>query len=308
MKCPVCKSLNTGRHIEIASAELSVSLIYGDIIIMVCRDCGHVFNDISAWPTIGYYYIHDYVRHKFTPSVVDNNFMGGGGVESIVVTQDDNDKYVAELINLNAAPCANDKQFDFIALDQFLEHCWNIDNVMRNLRRLTRRGGVVYVSVPDYARYNTRRFLFIKEHIHHFTGDNLKMLFLEHGFECIKGNSTSIPIIGGSLHMPVIEFLFENKKPDAWDGIYYYGASRELLYVLENTDQRPIAEAIIDDTPAKQGRHVNGIPIIDSAIINTLSDKATIIISAVSWRGKLEKKIRDMGFTGNIEYMDMGDV
>jgi hypothetical protein len=80
--------------------------------------------------------------------------------------------------------------------------------------------------------------------------------------------------------------------------IVAFGASRELLYLYNNTTIRSILSFIIDDTPAKQKQTMGGKKIVSSAIVPQISD--TILISAFAHVDILTNKIRQMGFVGDI--------
>jgi len=265
---------------------------------MRCTICGHVFNDISGWDAASYYK-HEYDDNKFTPTINDNDFLGVEYDNNYnIVTQNNNKAWIDMLVSINNNLYNSDwPTRNFVALDQFLEHCWNIDAVMHYLRHTLPRGGMAYISVPDYERYDNHYYCLIKEHIHHFECGRIKELFERYGFELHKYKKSLLPILGGALQLPIFEFVFINKKPPI---TYCYGASRELLHALETNGQikNTIIDGIIDDTPAKQGKHINGIPIL--LCPGTIPNDTNIIITARYGQDKIRDKLMGMGYEGNI--------
>lgn len=310
MKCPICKSINTHKTMEMPSAKISKSLIYDDIIIMECDECGHVFNYLAPHEieNLRDYYKREYVDGRYTKTEIKSDFLGEQYDNNYaIVTQGDMKTYIDMLVNVNT-DMHNElwPERHFIALDQFLEHCWNLDAVMQYIRQTLPVGGHVYVSVPDYDAYDTWYYYLIKEHIQHFTRDSIEKLFEKYGFTVYKMAYSTLDILGGELKMPTIEYVFINNKPKDHDGVYCYGAGRELLYMLDNNEyfvNHPI-DGIIDDTPSKQNKKINGIPIYNSDKVNGLSDSSTIIITAYYSRGRVRDRLIDMGYQGQIKTPD----
>lgn len=311
MKCPICKSTNTRRNIEIPSARLSGSHIYDDIIIMECPECGHVFNLLTKQDIedLAIHYKREYTDSRFTHTKITTGFLDEEYDNNhIIITQENINTYTDLLIQLN-----NDKfnelwpTRNFIALDQFLEHCWNLDAIMQYIRQTLPVGGHVYVSVPDYDMYDTWYYYLIKEHIQHFTRDSIEKLFEKYGFTVYKMAYSTLDILGGELKMPTLEYVFINNKPKENDGVYCYGAGRELLYMLDNNEyfiNHPI-DGIIDDTPFKCNKKINGIPIYSSEKVKELSPQSTVIITACYSAGKIKNRLIDMQYMGSIKTPDV---
>jgi hypothetical protein len=293
---------------EIPSAKITGSLIYEDIIIMECDECGHVFNHLAQQEieNLKPYYKREYIEGRYTKTDMQNSFLGAQyGNNCAIVTQDDIKNYIDMLVNING-DLYNDlwPERDFIALDQFLEHCWNLDAVMQYIRKTLPPGGRVYISVPDYDEYDNLYYYLIKEHIHHFTHDSIMRLFNKHGLSEIEHNHGTLDILGGELQLPIIEYVFVNNIKS--DGVYCYGAGRELLYMLNNNEYfvNNAIDGIIDDTVAKQNKKIDGIPIVSSSIIQDLSDASTIIITAYYSKGKIRDKLFDVQYKGTIKTPD----
>ena len=72
---------------------------------------------------------------------------------------------------------APDKKFDVVTMLEVMEHIPDTDAVVRNAVRLARN--YIVVSVPSKPDDNP-------EHIHLFSNEDLKSLFLEHGCKKVK--------------------------------------------------------------------------------------------------------------------------
>jgi hypothetical protein len=265
---------------------------------MECEHCGHVFNHVTTQDidNLKSYYRREYADGRFTKTEINNNFLGVQyDNNSVVITQENINSYIDLLIQINSDkfnelwPTRN-----FIALDQFLEHCWNLDAVMQYLRQTLPPNGKVYISVPDFGRYDIHYYYLIKEHIQHFSIKSIVQLFTQYGFTIDQKNQSLLPILGGTLQLPIIEFVFINNKPKEQDGVYCYGAGRELTYALDNNLLSDyIIDGIIDDTPSKQNRKINGIPIYSGNKVQELSEQSTIIITAYYSRDKIKDNLAD---------------
>lgn len=96
--------------------------------------------------------------------------------------------FVGELVDANFST----NEFDAITLWDSLEHIHNPSQVMREVYRVTKIGGKVYIAVPNfgswYARlFRDRWFMFTAPlHYYHYTKETLTFLLQESGFENIR--------------------------------------------------------------------------------------------------------------------------
>lgn len=78
------------------------------------------------------------------------------------------------------------RRFDYVHTSHWLEHVRDLDQTLRDLRKLVRPSGHVFVEVPntehDYWELPVRD----TPHIHFFTRRSLEAVFAGHGFECIE--------------------------------------------------------------------------------------------------------------------------
>lgn len=73
--------------------------------------------------------------------------------------------------------------FDLIAIMHVLEHVSRPVETLRELHRLLRPGGRVFIEVPNPCDLNMFYDLLLFEHLHHFTPETLAWLAMREGFE-----------------------------------------------------------------------------------------------------------------------------
>ena len=80
--------------------------------------------------------------------------------------------------------------FDFIRLEQVLEHVTDLKTIMNSLKKIAKKGGLINVSVPDGAEIFKKKNYFViekgptqpLEHVNCFTNKSLTKLFIKNNF------------------------------------------------------------------------------------------------------------------------------
>lgn len=268
MKCPVCESKNLRKGTVIKTYKIDQSLLYKDIRFISCNDCTHLFNQLTRKElrNLKKYYEQEYYDNIYTPTIRKG---------------------------LNFTDLRQVNDYDFPAIPDyidFLEHCWNLQGVIKNIKKYL---DTFQVMVPDAGQYNNGYIPVIKEHIQHFYHASIIKLFKK-DFDILEEKAGQQEILNGKLKIPTLILTFVKKQNEY--PIYYYGASREFLYSWDG-----IATGIIDETPAKIGKTVNGVKIYSPEIIPTLNEKCIIRIPSLFWKNEIKSKILASGFKGIIE-------
>jgi len=79
--------------------------------------------------------------------------------------------------------------FDAVVINHTLEHVENPVGVLKKVKTLLKKGGIVYIDVPNFASLASRTmsknwgFLLPEEHVHHFTPKTLKGVMREAGLK-----------------------------------------------------------------------------------------------------------------------------
>jgi hypothetical protein len=308
MNCPVCKSSKITPFRTIESSKISDSLLYGDIILLECADCSHVFNELSEddIKNLISYYETEYVQNIFSRTFKDEPEKETPDDE-FVLSQSNINRYIKYLIALNEWESTEEPCFSFISLNQVLEHCWNLHAVMQFIVNTINKDGYIYIGIPDRSRYDISEktkipyFYLIKEHIQHFTVESMQALIEPYGLEIARSYKSYLPILNGKMKMPNVEMLLckaKNTMPK--DGVYCYGAGKELLYAIKNVPylKGKTISGIIDDVSSKKGKTINDIPIISSSIIPTLNKNSEIIITSIAYLSELKEHLQKFRFRG----------
>ncbi len=308
MKCPLCHSQAVVKTDTIKSDKIEGSYLYRDIVLLKCKNCEHVFNHLTDKDkdNLAKYYTSEYRQNRFTPTEYNNPDYLQFPIENInkcIFSQNDIDNYTASLSHLNNNYWYN--VLDAIIMDQFLEHCWDLDKIMYFIKKSLLHKGKIYVSVPDLDQYDTGTVPYmylIKEHVQHFTEKTLIEWFEKNNFTVEKKSKGVIYSLNGKIKIPTIEFIFENNQKFFTDGIFCYGASREFLYLHKNNSYLSSLDitGIIDDTKDKEGKVIDGIQILDSYIIPSLSENSQIIITALYHEQEIIDKLQNSGYKGKI--------
>ena len=303
MNCPICNSEDTFLLEKIIMAK-SEYCLYRDIIIYKCNNCQHEFNKHGLNSRdFTNYYENIYLKYTYSPSTKHADYTIKEN--SYIISQKDIDNYIKALTTLNNGNLLikyGVKKDDHIILDHFLEHCWDLENVMNNIQASSSDNCIMEIAVPaSNDGYETcdKYERMIKEHIQHFDIDSLTKLLAINNFIVYDYKYEHINILNDNFIMPV---LYVNCYKKARNKVYCYGASRELLYLLENNNELKQLDisGIIDDTITKVGTKINDLLIVNSDIVKFLDNDTVIYITSLFHKDKIKKKLNELGFKGLI--------
>jgi len=103
--------------------------------------------------------------------------------------------------------------YDFLILTGVLEHIRDLEGAIDQFRRLLRKGGRVYLEVPDASRYEPRLDApfqeFSIEHINFFSKTSLVNLMQSRGFPAVEADHTVRPL--HEVTCPCTYGVFENR-------------------------------------------------------------------------------------------------
>jgi ubiquinone/menaquinone biosynthesis C-methylase UbiE len=232
------------------------------------------------------------------------------------------ERHGLEVLTGNAAAAgAWDFKFSIVTLIAVLEHLVDPVSALRELSRLLRDDGALYLLVPDAARFtdhlNAPYQEFSVEHINYFTPASFRRLLAASGLE-VKAERHTLVVLSDDATGPAIEVIARRAtrqppvRPDV-DGVEHVreyirrSALREepILTLIEQfaADQRPIfvwgtgtnalhllasskladcnIRAFIDSNPHYAGRDLSGRPVLAPGDISHV-DAPILVASAVS--------------------------
>lgn len=308
MQCPVCGQKENIKPIrELRTTKVTGSCLYKDIEVMECENCGHGFNRLYADAKLKDFYRYEYGKTRYSEPVSSEIGLNQE-IGSLILSQANPElqqAWLQAILDIHDEHYSDFPESDIISLNHFLEHCWEPENVLKMASMRLSEAGLLHISVPDYSRYKQTvnddiPYLFlIKEHIQHFTLTSLNFLCSQYGFYQKESTTGEIGLFKDRLKMPVLDAYFSKINPN---GLYCYGAGRELMYLLESDVRLNTVKisGIIDDVPEKRGLKINGIEVFSSSIVPHLSEKAKIYISAVYYRPEIEENLKKLGYRGKI--------
>lgn len=224
------------RCLQCGSSDLETLLTYKKAHLSKCRSCDFIF---SRWiPTeeeLTTYYEEEYERNDYLSPVTRTRYnelldqmepfrktgklldVGTGigffaeeaikrgwevhGVEltdeAIEICESKGVKMIKGILDAkNYAP----ESFDIITSFEVIEHINNPADELENYQKLLRKGGLVYVTTPNFnslLRYRLKdmyNVILYPEHLSYYTPKTLKQLFRRFGFKTKKFETTGISL------------------------------------------------------------------------------------------------------------------
>lgn len=93
---------------------------------------------------------------------------------------------------LNSSETLSDKSQDVITMWHVLEHVYDVDKQILELKRLVKKTGTLIIAVPNYKSYDATYYgrhwaaFDVPRHLSHFSKNSIKILFEKHGFKVVK--------------------------------------------------------------------------------------------------------------------------
>jgi 2-polyprenyl-3-methyl-5-hydroxy-6-metoxy-1,4-benzoquinol methylase len=147
-------------------------------------------------------------------------------------------------------------EFDGVILSHVLEHVQDLQQAIAGIRRLTRPTGVVYVEVPDAARYTECLLApfqdFNTEHINHFSAVALRNLFVRQGWHQTSAGGKTLLAAPDMPYPAVFGFFSKNAsatEPEALENdaklrlrlADYITASQAMMQAIDQKIQAVLA-------------------------------------------------------------------
>lgn len=115
--------------------------------------------------------------------------------------------------------------FDFVLLEQVLEHSYDPIQDIKGIKRVLRNDGLLYVGVPNASAYKDFSFFcfywfLMREHIHHFDLNQLMNLATVTEFNALAYSQSSYCLVGESTFIPSLSVIL-SMKPQNKDNIQF---------------------------------------------------------------------------------------
>jgi SAM-dependent methyltransferase len=133
--------------------------------------------------------------------------------------------------------------YDVIIMRQVLEHFFDVNAAVQNVRKLLKDGGLFFVAVPDFLSEHTLRVSHWFPHIRNFSLRNLSTLLVKHGFELMYQDD-GVHVIGIKRDMPTGPLSVTPRAVD--DATFSGQVKQKVLREL----------GLLPHLPAAAGRHI----------------------------------------------------
>lgn len=228
-----------------------------------------------------------------------------------------------------------EKQYDCIIINHVLEHIYDVDDFLNNIKLSLIDNGSVYIEIPNaeyYEEFNNFGPLqeINLEHINYFSKLALSKLMVKHNFVPVKINDDFFTINNSKYY--VIRGLFKlnhnNKSFEKYidygrdkieninfvntsycnsNDIYVYGCGQYLFKIFNKISEKYNIISIIDDNPSYLHKKVNYVPVINfeefKFIMAVVNKPCTVLIATLNHKNKIMDKLNQI--SSNIEYVNI---
>jgi len=220
---------------------------------------------------------------------------------------------------------------DMVILNHSLEHILDVKNTMKNIRRVLKDDGTLFVEVPDvmgYADEKAAPFNFLTyEHVLHLSMNDMENLAGAYGYEILdkghyykkvssypsiyalmkKGRERE-PTYSGESEKAMLSYLeksreeisqFAERLRISGEPLILWGIGASTAILMESFEGCNVT-ALIDRNPSRQGIsfHINGREYAIQP--PEAAGDGTIVILSIPYHDSIERQIREMGFRNKI--------
>ncbi len=107
------------------------------------------------------------------------------------------------------------ESLDVITLWHVLEHVHSLHETLEQLKRVLKKGGIIFIAVPNYTSTDARIYKSewaawdVPRHLYHFAPKSVKKLFEIHGFQFQQ----LLPMWFDSFYVSMLSEKYRNGKP-----------------------------------------------------------------------------------------------
>ena len=339
--CNCCDNYdNIIKMYDIEFSFLDDFVLNNKLTIYKCTNCNYYYSDSNNNQIDYNNYYKDYNRHADTEyhndrinrtflylkknlnsdikSIID--YGSGGGLLT---------KLLSDKFNVDTYEIGNPiilKKYDCLILSHVLEHIYDINNFIINIKNNINDSKYIYIEVPnaEYFEYYEESKTYGLSEIHHehinfFSKKALIKLMIKHNFipvniidDYFLFNDYKYYVIKGIFKLSYDNNSFDNyikndlKKIEnvyipKLENVYIYGCGYLTYKMFNKISSNCNIINIVDDNPLFKNKKINNIEVINYEILQErINDGDNIIITAIIHEDKIKEKLKNINKKINI--------
>lgn len=222
-------------------------------------------------------------------------------------------------------------QFDCICLTQVMEHIYDIQGAIQNIKRMLKPGGVLYIEVPDVEHYKdfpSQPFSFFHfEHIGYFDEVSLRNLAEGNGMVVKTIIHKSVRFSTNQNTYPCVAGIFEKRYPEKSNSnaaitdyiqlserqieqyvnlienlkqeIVLWGIGTLAKELLKRVNEKWNIRYLVDSNPLYQNTYIGSLKIYTPQKLLENHFSGTILITTVLYSDEVVDQIKEMRLNCN---------
>ena len=347
--CICCNSISNTKLISLNLQLIDDINLDNNISVYYCNNCYFYYSDSNNTQEDYNYYYQNFNKYNSESVSIDKDQKC---VDYLLNNLDSNIKTILdygcgnglisqklkEIYTVNTYDIGMkkpEKQYDCIIINHVLEHIYDVDDFLNNIKKSLIDNGSVYIEIPNaeyYEEFNNFGPLqeINLEHINYFSKLALCKLMVKHNFVPVKINDDFFTINNSKYY--VIRGLFKlnynNKSFEKYvdygrdkieninfvnttycnsNDIYVYGCGQYLFKIFNKISEKYNIINIIDDNPSYLHKKVNNVPVINfeefKFNIAVVNKPCIVLIATLNHKNKIMDKLNQI--SSNIKYVNI---
>ena len=327
--CYCCNKFSNNKILELSLSLVNSIELDNKLEIYKCDDCYFYYNNSknnqndydNYYKTNNNYKLKEIIDDKdkkcadYLIKKLDSNIHNiiDYGAGNCILAKLLSDKFNVDTYDIGESNI--NKKYDCIILSHVLEHIYDIDNFILNLKPIINDNGYIYIEIPNAEYYNElKNFGTLQEinleHINFFSKYALSKLMIKHNFIPISieddyflNNNSTYYVIRGMFKILNNNKSFENyinnglnklellNIPENKD-VYIYGCGQFLYKILNKIKEKCNIINIIDDSKCFINKQINNINIISfNEFTQKVKSNDNVIITTKIYADLIKKKL-----------------
>jgi predicted TPR repeat methyltransferase len=158
---------------------------------------------------------------EFLNEIEKSNFSATGIEPNTLARNFAISKYNLNVLDENEIDHLAGSNYNIITLWHVLEHVYDINFRIIQIRKLLAEEGILVIAVPNFDSWDAQHYqkywaaYDLPRHLYHFNQQSINRLFQKHGFSLMKIR----PMIFDSFYISIVSEKYKNSKSSFFKGI-----------------------------------------------------------------------------------------